>query len=54
VAELERVVTTDPHSPPESLTVVPDGVLYANNVISNTLYRIPLHAYGKAGAPKQI
>jgi hypothetical protein len=31
-----------------------DGVLYANNVISNNLYRIPLDAEGKAGAPVQI
>jgi outer membrane protein assembly factor BamB len=31
-----------------------DGVLYANNVISNNLYRIPLDASGKAGAPVQI
>jgi len=31
-----------------------DGVLYANNVISNNLYRIPLDASGKAGAPEQI
>jgi sugar lactone lactonase YvrE len=31
-----------------------DGVLYANNVISNNLYRIPLDASGKASAPVQI
>jgi hypothetical protein len=31
-----------------------NGVLYANNVISNNLYRIPLDADGKAGAPVQI
>ncbi|HMA48638.1 MAG TPA: hypothetical protein VKP60_02730 [Magnetospirillaceae bacterium] len=31
-----------------------DGVLYANNVISNNLYRIPLDASGKAGMPEQI
>jgi hypothetical protein len=31
-----------------------DGVLYANNVISNNLYRIPLDAEGKAGPPVQI
>ena len=31
-----------------------DGVLYANNVISNNLYRIPLDGSGKAGAPEQI
>jgi hypothetical protein len=31
-----------------------DGVLYANNVISNNLCRIPLDAEGKAGAPVQI
>jgi hypothetical protein len=31
-----------------------DGVLYANNVISNNLYRIPLDAEGKASAPVQI
>jgi hypothetical protein len=29
-------------------------VLYANNVISNNLYRIPLDASGKASAPVQI
>jgi sugar lactone lactonase YvrE len=31
-----------------------DGVLYANNVISNNLYRIPLDGSGKAGTPEQI
>jgi sugar lactone lactonase YvrE len=31
-----------------------DGVLYANNVISNNLYRIPIDASGNAGAPEQI
>lgn len=31
-----------------------NGVLYANNVISNNLYRIPLDATGKAGTPEQI
>ena len=31
-----------------------EGVLYANNVISNNLYRIPLDASGKAGTPEQI
>jgi hypothetical protein len=31
-----------------------NGVLYANNVISNNLYRIPLDASGKAGTPVQI
>jgi hypothetical protein len=31
-----------------------DGVLYANNVISNNLYRIPLDTSGEAGAPVQI
>jgi sugar lactone lactonase YvrE len=31
-----------------------DGELYANNVISNNLYRIPLDQAGKAGAPVQI
>jgi hypothetical protein len=31
-----------------------DGVLYANNVISNNLYRIPLDASGNASAPVQI
>jgi hypothetical protein len=31
-----------------------DGVLYANNVISNNLYRIPLDESGKAGTPEQI
>ncbi|HKD46177.1 MAG TPA: hypothetical protein VKB67_00660 [Rhizomicrobium sp.] len=31
-----------------------DGVLYANNVISNKLYRIPVDASGKPGAPVDI
>jgi sugar lactone lactonase YvrE len=31
-----------------------DGVLYAYNVISNNLYRIPLDAEGKAAVPVQI
>jgi hypothetical protein len=31
-----------------------DGVLYANNVVSNNLYRIPLDASGQAGTPEQI
>ena len=31
-----------------------NGVLYANNVFSNNLYRIPLDAAGKAGQPVDI
>ncbi|HSS99175.1 MAG TPA: hypothetical protein VLK33_19205 [Terriglobales bacterium] len=31
-----------------------DGVLYVNNVIFNKLYRIPVDASGKAGAPVDI
>ena len=31
-----------------------DGVLYANNVIFNKLYRIPVDASGKPGAPVDI
>jgi hypothetical protein len=31
-----------------------NGVLYANNVFFNNLYRIPMDASGKAGTPEQI
>src|SRR3984957_3978379 len=31
-----------------------DGTLYVNNVFSNNLYRIPMDAAGKAGAPVDI
>ncbi len=31
-----------------------DGILYVNNVFSNNLYRIPIDAAGKAGAPVDI
>jgi hypothetical protein len=31
-----------------------NGVLYVNNVFFNNLYRIPMDAAGKAGAPEQI
>ncbi len=31
-----------------------DGVLYANNVIADTIWRIPMDASGKAGAPVNI
>jgi hypothetical protein len=31
-----------------------DGTLYVNNVFSNNLYRIPVDAAGKAGAPVDI
>jgi sugar lactone lactonase YvrE len=31
-----------------------DGTLYANNVFSNNLYRIPVDASGKAGQPVDI
>jgi sugar lactone lactonase YvrE len=31
-----------------------DGQLYVNNVLSNQIYRIPIDASGKAGAPVQI